>query len=244
MTLLPDAAFFKPVEGHEDLFRFAVPMEQKALADGEAVTVEDNGDIIIEGYAAVWEGDDREGENFAPGAFQRAAKSFVEGQGALCFHHKHDHVLGRVENLEEDGKGLKMKARVDGAIQDHPVLGTIYKQIKSGTLRGLSVGGFFKRAMIEGKRRIADMDFTEISVTGVPVHTGPSFAVVAGKALASEIKVPENVPNPEIPEDEIREDDFFQIQYALESLSRVFERLEKRGDKTTDNPVEDAVTVV
>jgi hypothetical protein len=244
VTLLPDVAFLQPVEGHEDLFRFAVPMEQKALDNQEAVTVEENGDLVIEGYAAVWEGEDRQGENFAPGAFERASKAFVEGQGALCFHHKHDHVLGRVEHLQEDGKGLKMRARVDGAIANHPVLGTIYNQIKKGTLRGLSVGGFFKRAIIEGKQRIADMDFTEISVTGVPVHTGPSFAVVAGKALASEIKVPDNVPDPNIPEDEIREEDFYQIQYALESLSRVFERLEKRGDKTADNPTEDAVAVL
>jgi phage head maturation protease len=29
-----------------------------------------NGDLIIEGYAAVWEGDDRYGENFIEGAFQ------------------------------------------------------------------------------------------------------------------------------------------------------------------------------
>ena len=186
----PAESFLRPVEGDDDLFAFVIPMERKALGD-EQVHVDENGDLIIEGYAAVWEGEDREGENFAPGAFQRAAKSFLESPAALCFHHKRDKVLGKVLGLEEDGKGLKMRARVDGAIKGHPELGTYYHQIKNGTLSGLSVGGFFKRALIEGKQRIADMDFTEISVTGVPVHAKPSFEVVAGKALDNEPEVEE-----------------------------------------------------
>lgn len=230
---MPADSFVAPVEGAKDTFRFVVPMERKALADGGSLTVEENGDLILEGYAAVWEGEDREGENFAPGAFTRAAKAFLESGGPLCFHHKHDHVLGAVEDLQEDGKGLKMRARVDGAISKHPVLGTIYEQIKSGTLKGLSVGGFFKRALIEGKQRIADMDFTEISVTGVPVHTGPSFAVVAGKALASDITLPEA---PKVEEDEeIREDDLREINSIMEVLGGFFRRIEDAVGKRKDD---------
>ncbi len=144
--MVPVESFVAPVKGHDDLFTFFIPMEAKALDGGESVVVEENGDLTIEGYAAVWEGDDREGENFAPGAFTRAAKAFLGSTASLCFHHKHDHVLGKVLDLREDGKGLQMKARVDGAIKSHPVLGTYYEQIKAGTLSGLSVGGFFKRA--------------------------------------------------------------------------------------------------
>jgi hypothetical protein len=76
-----------------------------------------------------------------------------------------------------------MRARVDGAIKDDPVLKSVYHQIKKGTIKGLSVGGFFKRKLTEAGRRITDMDFTEISVTGVPTHAKPAFMVVAGKAL-------------------------------------------------------------
>ena len=223
----PAESYLRSVEGDENIFAFAIPMEAKALENGDTVSVEENGDLILEGYAAVWEGEDREGENFAPGAFQRAAKAFLESPAALCFHHKHDKVLGRVLDLQEDGKGLRMRARVDGAIKQHPELGTYYQQIKNGTLSGLSVGGFFKRAIIEGKRRIADMDFTEISVTSVPVHTRPSFEVVAGKALDS-LEVPaeaeEAVTEPEVV-------DFSDHEAMLAGLEEFFDKLSRPVSK-------------
>jgi uncharacterized protein len=234
VTLVPTESFIAAVEGHDDLFKFAVPMEAKALDNGDRVVLEDNGDLTIEGYAAVWEGEDREGENFAPGAFSRAAKAFLDGSAALCFHHKQDHVLGKVLDLREDGKGLKMKARVDGAIKDHPALKTYYHQIKNGTLSGLSVGGFFKRAIMEGKQRIADMDFTEISVTGVPVHTGPSFAVVAGKALLDDVEVDEK------PEGEIRDSDAQSVRFIVSELNELFDRIKKAVENRTDQPAEAA----
>lgn len=238
----PDDMFLKAVDGDEDLFafRFDFVPEGKALADGEGfsdvVTVADNGDLIIDGYAAVWEGDDRQGENFAPGAFTAGVKSFLAGSASLCYHHKHDQCLGKVLELEEEGKGLRMKARVDGAIQKHPVLGTYYEQIKSGTLKALSVGGFFKRGVVNGARKIIETDFTEISVTPVPVHTGPSFAVVAGKALASSLAVPDALAV-NVGADTIRDDDFREIQWSMETIGRILDRIGKRGqDDSTKDP--------
>jgi HK97 family phage prohead protease len=226
---LPAGLYLKPVEGDDDLFGFAIG--GKALTD-ESITVEENGDLIIEGYAAVWDGEDREGENFAPGAFERASKAFIESGGPLCYHHKADHQLGQVTYLREDDKGLQFKARVDGVCADDPKLKRIYHQIKNKTLRGVSVGGFFKRALIEGKRKIADMDFTEISVTGVPMHTGPSFAVVAGKALTSELRVPAAVkPDEEV----IRDADFREIQWALDTIDSILTKVGRRGKDDSES---------
>lgn len=224
MTTLPADMYVKSVPGDDDLVQFSYnfTLDGKALDDGAfapTVTEADNGDLIIAGYAAVWDGDDREGENFAPGAFQRGIKAFMKAQASLCFHHKHDHVLGKVLELEEEGKGLRMKARVDGAIKNHPVLGTYYEQIKSGTLNGLSVGGFFKRAMIEGKRRIAGVDFTEISVTGVPTHTGPSFSVIAGKALTQSVAEVQEHDNAELEAVLAQFETFFDAMLAKPALS-------------------------
>lgn len=145
-----------------------------------------DGDLLIEGWAADFEGNDRQNENFTDGAFQRGVKAFLDGPASLCFHHKHEKVLGKVLELEEvPGRGLFMRARVDGAIKGHPELGTVYRQIKNGTLRALSVGGFFKRKLTATGTKIVDMDFTEISITPVPMHAKPAFAVVAGKAVTS-----------------------------------------------------------
>jgi HK97 family phage prohead protease len=231
----PADLFVKPVKDHDDLiaFQYDFVLDGKALEEGteQTVTELDNGDLIIEGYAAVFDGLDRQNENFAEGAFQRGIKSFLSGQSALCYHHKHDQCLGKVIDLqEEEGKGLKMKARVDGAIRNHPTLGTYYQQIKNGTLNALSVGGFFKRALTKAGKKIVDMDFTEISVTPVPVHPGTSFNVVAGKALVSDLK-PEKVELPNFPEGEIREEDFEMATVAINILDGLFARLEKRGEE-------------
>jgi HK97 family phage prohead protease len=156
-------------------------LEGKAL--NEPIEVED-GDLIIEGYCVEYEGTDRQAENFTEGAFERGAKAFLEGSAPLCFHHKSEKVLGKVLDLREvPGRGVWMRARVDGAIRTHPELRTIYNQIKRGTLKGLSVGGFFKRKLTELGTRISDVDLTEVSITAVPIHAKPGFAVVAGKAL-------------------------------------------------------------
>ena len=222
--------FVKPVPGNDDLvaFQYDFLPSGKALDSGgnaPLVTVEDNGDLTIEGYAAVFEGLDREGENFADLAatFDAGAKAFLEQQAALCYHHNSGKCLGSVKELKRhEGKGLWMKGVVDGAIQKHPELGTYYEQIKKGTLKGLSIGGFFKRALVGGVQKITGVDFTEISVTPVPIHPGTSFAVVAGKALLTDLSVPE-VPSV----GEVREQDKRQIEYLLEELSNIFSAIEK-----------------
>lgn len=217
--------FVRPVEDDPDLFsfRFDFVPEGKAVANGTApvVTELDDGDLLIDGYAAVFEGIDREGENFSDGAFQAGIKSFLNGQAALCYHHKHDLALGKVLQLnEEEGKGLHMQARVDGAIRNHPVLGTIYEQIKKGTLNALSVGGFFRRKLTAAGPRIAKCDFTEISVTPVPVHPGTNFSVIAGKALRDMPTVPDEVAS-----GSIRKSDEAEINWQLDQLESLFNSL-------------------
>lgn len=227
--------FVKPVEGADDTFAFSYDflIEGKAV-DNEpqsTVTELENGDLIIEGYAAVFEGIDREGENFMGGAFQRGIKSFLDGQASLCYHHKHDHAIGSVLDLrEEEGKGLWMRARVDNQPESSP-LRWIYNGIKKGSMKGLSVGGFFKRKLTGLGWRIADMDFTEISVTPVPVHPGTNFAVVAGKAL-EDLKLPSK-PNVE---GEIRAEDEAAINELVGMLDSIFTRIAQRGDGQQSGP--------
>lgn len=230
---LPADLFLAPVKGDDDViaFRYDFALDSKALESpaDQTITVLENGDLLIEGMAAVFDGLDRENENFTDGAFKRGIKSFLQGQAGLCYHHKHDKLLGKVLELEEiEGKGLRMKARVDGAIQSHPELRTYYEQIKNGSLNALSVGGFFRRKMTELGRKIVDMDFTEISVTPVPVHPGTHFAVVAGKALTSDLQVPDNVTL-NLQQEELRDEDFESLQYALEVLGRINDNISRRA---------------
>ena len=217
--------FVKPVDGHDDLFAFnyGFALEGKAAED-TVVTELDDGDLLISGWAATFDGVDREGENFEPGAFQRGIKSFLNGQAALCYHHKHDQGIGKVLKLEEvEGKGLYMEARVDKQEPSSP-LHYIYNGIKKGTYNGLSCGGFFKRRMTERGPRIANMDFTEISVTPVPVHPGTNFAVIAGKALEQEVEEDQ----PEAPLE--------QLERLTASLQTFVEREEGKALPKNYNP--------
>jgi len=160
--------------------RYGFTLDGKALRTVET----EAGDLIVHGYAAVWQGLDRQNENFLRGAFQRGIKSFLEGQAALCFHHQFDKGIGTVIDLREDAKGLFLRARVDYQPESSP-LRYIWNGVKRGTYKGLSVGGFFKRKLTEKGWHIADVDLTEVSVTPVPVHPGTSLAVVAGKAMGA-----------------------------------------------------------
>lgn len=222
---LPTDLFVNPVPGTDDIIAFTYPFELETKSvDDTLVEVMEDGDLIIEGYAAEFQGQDRTGENFTDGAFQRGIKSFLEGPASLVFHHKTEKVLGKVLDLEEvDGRGLRMKARVDGAIKDHPELGAIYHQIKKGTLTGLSVGGFFKRKLTQAGRKICDTDLTEISVTGVPCHSKPAFSVVAGKALDIGSSATRDEPSDE--------GQIGELSSALENISGMFDDLEGKAMK-------------
>jgi hypothetical protein len=88
----------------------------------------------------------------------------------------------------------------------------------------MSVGGFFKRGIVDGAQKIVDVDFTEISATPVPVHPGTSLNVVGGKAL-------EDLKMPKVPkvEGDIRDSDLEMIEYMVSGLEGIFNTLKKRG---------------
>src|SRR3982751_3704253 len=114
-------SFVKQHESDEDLFIFQHDFLLLAPEGKSVVTEEQNGDLIIEGYAAVFDGLDRENENFAEGAFPRAIQRFLNSQAALCYHHKADTGVGSVLELEErKGEGLWMRARVDHQPEQSP----------------------------------------------------------------------------------------------------------------------------
>ena len=151
------------------------------------VSTGDNGDFYVEGWAARFDGLDRQGEQFAPGAFRDAIARFLSQQSAFCVDHRTHLVIGKVLQLEERPEGLWMRARVDGATRNDPTLQRFYHQIKGGTINALSVGGYFSRALVNGARKIIRCDFTEISATAVPAFPGTTLAVAAGKALGSPV---------------------------------------------------------
>lgn len=145
----------------------------------EGKAVEEDGDLYIEGYASDFD-IDRDGEYIEPGALQKALDSYMKNP-VLCYHHKMSEAMGQVVEAKLDGKGLWIKARVD-----EPEPGTEaanrFRQVAKGTLRGFSIGGFFKKAAERGRTMIREIDLVEISLTPTPVNPR-TLGTVVGKAL-------------------------------------------------------------
>lgn len=165
-------------------FQYDFALDAKALEH----TVDENGDLWIEGYASDF-GIDRQEEAFEPGAFERGLKSFLERNPIMLYHHQYDKALGQFTEARVDENGLWVKGRVDA-----PAAGSwaedVFNKIRKGTIKAFSVGGIFRRRMTKNGPRIHDVDLGEISVTPFPVNPRTTFAVVAGKAFG-EIVEPE-----------------------------------------------------
>ena len=133
--------------------------------------------LMIEGIAADWT-QDREDEMFAQGAFDKGIEEFMKNPILVYSHSKplfetakgtNGYLqLGVVKSLTKDPeRGLVMKAFVRKP-KDEGFLMDTYERIKAGEMKGLSVGGYFKKVL--GK--IVSADLTEVSIAPRPVNRG------------------------------------------------------------------------
>lgn len=163
--------------------------------DEKAQVVDAGNKLIIRGIAAEF-GIDRDGEAFDPGAFDAGVKSFLETNPILSYHHATKPStdgepprylqLGRVTRLDRKAHGMEMEAEIP-----RPTAGSwaedIYNKVRDGYIKGLSVGGAFKRRWTEKGPRIFGVDLQEIALTPLPVNPRTLLtAVVEGKAVDGE----------------------------------------------------------
>lgn len=153
------------------------------LDSKSVVERESDGRLRIEGYAATL-GLDRKDEAFLPGVFEKGLDKYFKDNPVLLYHHHYDQALGKVEECRLDGKGLFVKAVLDDPEPNTP-LADVYNKVKSGTIKGFSIGGIFKRKMTPQGPRVHQADFAEISVTPLPLEPGSLFDL-AGKAFGSD----------------------------------------------------------
>lgn len=152
--------------------------------DGKAVEAADGG-LIVEGYASNFDFD-RQDEAFEPGAFTKGMERFMATNPVLLYHHHPDQALGRVLEWAVKSAGLWIKAHLDKPEPGTP-LADVFRKVASGTIKGFSVGGIFKRRQdSEGRTRIHDADFAEISVTPLPINGTTTISAVYQKAFSEE----------------------------------------------------------
>lgn len=138
----------------------------------------DDGDILIEGYAADFEVD-RQGEKFLSGAFDDACKAAENGSLPLLLEHDNERPLGLVEKLKVDDRGLFVQGRIaaKAAKDAWPGASGQVEMIRRGVMKGLSVRGHSWGRMTPTGPEIGHIDLAEISITPVPVQPGALFAV-------------------------------------------------------------------
>ena len=106
------------------------------------------------GYAAIFDHPDRGGDIVRKGAFARAAKAGLP----LLWQHDRGQRIGFVEQLQEDERGLRIIAQMDG---DAP-------PIADGA--GLSFGYRVRKSAQGTYRELTDVDLIEISVVNHPMQ--------------------------------------------------------------------------
>lgn len=146
----------------------------------------DEGDILIEGYAVVFNQPDREHDRFESSALDDALRRFKErGYLGISHHHKTSVALGSVLEMHKTPRGVYIVGRIDKQVSSSPWY-SHYEAIRRGGVRGLSIGAgkkFVRERLPDGTRSIAHVeDLIEISVTATPVSPDTHFSVVPWSA--------------------------------------------------------------
>lgn len=94
---------------------------------------EDDGRLTITGYGAYFNNVDSYGDIIERGAF---SKTLIERKGRIAFCYQHDiwNPIGKIEEIYEDDKGLKVVVKLSAANDD------IQTKVKEGILKEMSIG--------------------------------------------------------------------------------------------------------
>jgi uncharacterized protein len=118
--------------------------------------------VRFAGYAAVFDRPDRGGDIVRKGAFARALDR--AGEVPLLWQHQAGTVVGRIEHLSEDERGLRVIASVGDA--------RAAKLLGSGKVEGLSFGYRVREAKSAGGlRELRELDLVEVSLVANPMQT-------------------------------------------------------------------------
>ena len=117
--------------------------------------------VRFAGYAAVFDRPDKGGDIVRKGALARALER--AGEVPLLWQHQAGAVVGRIEHLSEDQRGLRVIASV-GEARAARLLG-------SGKVDGLSFGYRVRQAKSAGAHReLVELDLVEVSLVANPMQ--------------------------------------------------------------------------
>ena len=164
-----------PIDDDEKRY-IEIPTELKAESEEEGT---------FEGYGSVFNNIDLGNDIIKPGAFTKSIKSRGLRGVKLLYQHKTDMPIGIFEEIEEDGRGLRVKGKLALKTQAGR---EAYELLKMGALDGLSIGfrvnpdqvSYDKRTR---RRNIKEVDLMEISLVTFPMNPKATVSQVKGEAI-------------------------------------------------------------
>lgn len=130
-----------------------------------ANTREEEPALRFAGYAAVFDWPDRGGDIVRRGAFARALRAGAKIP--LLWQHQSAAVVGEIEKLAEDWRGLRVIGRLGSSEQAKRLAALM----KSGRLKGLSFGYRVRAADSDGRHReLKELDLVEVSLVSQPMQ--------------------------------------------------------------------------
>jgi hypothetical protein len=124
------------------------------------------------GYAAVFDRPDRGGDVVRAGAFARSLKRAARAV-PLLWQHQQGRPIGRVEYLKEDGRGLRVIARLSESASGREAAALL----REGTVSGLSFGYRVREAKGPSTgsgpvclRELTELDLVEVSLVTLPMQ--------------------------------------------------------------------------
>ena len=115
------------------------------------------------GYAAIFDRADKGGDVVRRGAFRRAVRAGPE-HVPLLWQHRPAEPIGRVEQIAEDARGLRVVAELSPRSTEAAAL------LKAGALGGLSFGYRVRSSAHGVHRELTDLDLVEISLVTFPMQ--------------------------------------------------------------------------
>lgn len=160
-----------------------------------------SGTGVFVGYASLFGQKDNGGDVVMPGAFAASLRRRGPGEVRMLFQHDPAEPVGSWIDLEETGRGLLVRGRLDCNVQRGRELLSL---LESGGLDGLSIG--FKTVLASrdkagGLRRLHHIDLWEISLVTFPMLAGARVSDVKSRhqAAAERLFASPSAPHPETP---------------------------------------------
>ena len=117
------------------------------------------------GYAAVFDRPDRGGDVVRAGAFARSLKRGA-GSVPLLWQHEAGKPIGRIDYLKEDGRGLRVIARLSESAGGREAAALLQDR----AVTGLSFGYRVRASEGAAPRELIDVDLVEVSLVTLPMQ--------------------------------------------------------------------------